>query len=73
MVVIKVIIDRFEGQYVVCEKDDMTMVNIKLNLVPGEAKEGDVLIIDGETICIDVDETKERKIEIEKLAEDLWE
>ena len=30
----KVIIDRYEGQYAVCEKEDMSMINIKRNLVP---------------------------------------
>lgn len=49
------------------------MVNIKLNLVPGGAKAGDVLIINVEKINIDIDETEKRKKEIEKLVEDLWE
>ena len=49
----KVIIDRFEGGFAVCEKADRTMVNVKRTQVPPEAKEGDTLIIDGDSIIID--------------------
>lgn len=68
----KVVIDRFEGDYVVCEKEDRTMVDIKKAALPSEAKEGDVLNIEGDTIIIDSEETVKRKSEIEKLTEDLW-
>ena len=67
-----VVIDRFEGMYAVCEKEDMTIINIKRSLVPKEAKEGDVLNIEGDVIRIDINETKKQKSKIEKLAEDLW-
>jgi hypothetical protein len=66
-----IVIDRLEGNYVVCEKDDMTFINIYRYLVPNEAKEGDVLI-NGDVIRIDVIEVQRRKNEIEKLAKDLW-
>jgi hypothetical protein len=69
----KVIIDRFEGEYAVCEKDDITFINIQSRLVPNEAKEGDVLVIEGESISIDLDETNKIKKDIEKLVENLWE
>jgi hypothetical protein len=36
-------------------------------------KEGDILIVDGNTISIDEKCTKARKEKINKLAEDLWE
>lgn len=68
----KVVIDRFEGDYVVCEKEDRTMVDIKKADLPSEAKEGDVLNIEGDTIVIDLEETVKRKSEIEKLTENLW-
>lgn len=37
------IIDGFEGNYVVCEKSDKTIVNIEREKVPSDAKEGDVI------------------------------
>ncbi|AGK98513.1 DUF3006 domain-containing protein [Clostridium pasteurianum] len=68
----KVIIDRFEGNFAVCEKQDRTMINIEKSKIPEESKEGDVLnIVDGE-ISIDIEETNKRKKEIEELTKDLW-
>ena len=69
----KVTIDRFEGQYAICEKENLDMINIKRDKLPIEAKEGDILIIEGETIKIDNKETQKRKKRIEKLMDDLWE
>jgi len=68
-----VIIDRFEGNYAVCEKADRDMINIERSKLPNEAKEGDVLYIDNGNITIDLEKTKKRRIEIEKLTENLWE
>lgn len=68
----KVIIDRFEGPYAVCEQADKTMIDIKRIKIPMNAKEGDVLDIQEDTITVDIEETKKRKNAIESLAEDLW-
>lgn len=62
----KVIIDRFEGDYAVVETEDKIMVNLPKLLIPG-AKEGDVI-----SISIDEEETKKRKDNISKLMDDLW-
>ena len=64
----KLIIDRFEGDYVIVELPDLTMVDMPRSLIPEGAKEGDVLVIG-----IDPDETDKRKERIEKLMNDLWE
>ena len=64
----KVIIDRFEGDYAVVELPDLTVVDMPRSLIPEGAKEGDVLVIG-----IDPDETDKRKERIEKLMNDLWE
>jgi hypothetical protein len=69
---VKVVIDRFEGDYAVCEKEDREMIDIKRDCLPKEAKEGDVLDIEGDKIIIDVNETEKRKKEIEELTKDLW-
>ena len=68
----KGIIDRFEGSFAVVELENGEMKNIKRELVPMEAKEGDILII-GENITIDHEETEKRRKDIEKLTEDMWE
>lgn len=66
------VIDRFEGDFAVCEKDDKTMVNIEKIKLPFKTKEGDVIVINGNEITLDIMETKKRKLEIEKLTKDLW-
>ncbi|MBW9150365.1 DUF3006 domain-containing protein [Clostridium sp. CM028] len=69
----KIIIDRFEGPYAVCEKEDRTMMNIKKVNLPSQSKEGDVLSVDDNVITIDIKQTEKRRREIEKSTEDLWE
>jgi hypothetical protein len=69
---VKVVIDRFEGDYAVCEKENREMIDIKRESIPKEAKENDVLDIQGDKIVVDVEETEKRKREIEELTKDLW-
>jgi len=68
----KVIIDRFEGNFAVCEKEDRKMLDIQRDKVPSTAKEGDVLNITDDKITIDIEETEKREKEIEELTKDLW-
>ena len=68
----KVTIDRFEGEFAVCEQEDRTMINIRKDKIPQEANEGDILIIEGESISIDFAGTDERKKRINRLMDDLW-
>jgi hypothetical protein len=68
----KVTIDRFEGDYAVCEKPDKTMINIKKTKLPSEAKEGDILEIEGDSIKIDAGRTEKRKKAIQNLMDRLW-
>jgi hypothetical protein len=65
---IRVIIDRFEGDFAVVELIDKTTAAIPNTVLPGESKEGDVIKIE-----IDREETKERKAAIDKLMEEVWE
>lgn len=66
------VIDRFEGEFSVIELDDGTMINMEINLLPKEAKEGYVLNLTDE-ITINYEETEKRKKEIEELTEGLFE
>jgi len=68
----KVVIDRFEGDYAVCEKENREMIEIKRNSIPKDAREGDVLLIRENAITVDVQETEKKKKEIEELTKDLW-
>ncbi|ADK15157.1 MULTISPECIES: DUF3006 domain-containing protein [Clostridium] len=68
----KVIIDRFEGPYAVCEKEDKTMMDIKRINLPIEAKEGYVLDVHGDEITIDLEETQNRKKHMEYITKDMW-
>lgn len=57
----KYIIDRIEGEFAVCEKEDMTFVNIPLSEIGQNVKEGQTLIKGGdgytvaESDCQDVE------------------
>ena len=62
----KVIIDRFEGEYAIVELPDSTFVDVPRILFP-EAKENDVIII-----SIDNNETEKRKEKISKLMGNLF-
>lgn len=68
----KVTIDRFEGEFAVCEKENRQMIDIEKSKLPVIAKEGDILNIENDIITIDIEATKERTKEIEKLTEDFW-
>lgn len=62
----KVIIDRFEGDYAIVELPDETFVDVPRVLFP-DAKEGDVI-----DIIVDKDETEKRKKHIADLMSKLF-
>ncbi|MGQ0440035.1 DUF3006 domain-containing protein [Bacillus sp. B-TM1] len=65
------IIDRFEGELAVIEVNNVTM-DVPKSKLPPTAKEGDVLIIEGDTYTIDKDETDKRRREIQDLMNKLF-
>jgi len=69
----KVIIDRFEGNFAVCEKEDRSMIDIDKSRIPVGAKEGDILYMEDNKISIDNKVTSNRKKHIEEITKDLWE
>ncbi|MFA6939797.1 MAG: DUF3006 domain-containing protein [Clostridiaceae bacterium] len=69
----KVIIDRFEGKFAVCQKENMSMINIERSKLPEGVKEGDALLVLKGSISIDKEETDRLKKQIEKLSKDIWE
>lgn len=66
------IIDRIEGDYVVCETSDGFMIDIKSNKIHGDFKEGDVLLEEEGFFKISEELTKERREKIEDIIKDIW-
>ena len=68
----QLIIDRFECDYAVCEKEDGSMLDVKKSEIPISAKEGDVLdLIDGK-FCINHEETESRRRIIDEKVRKLF-
>ncbi|MGN0521886.1 MAG: DUF3006 domain-containing protein [Eubacterium sp.] len=63
----KLIIDRFEGNYAVCEISAGKTVQIPTQALPKEASEGDVI-----SITVDKSETDKRKEKINGLMNSLF-
>lgn len=68
----RVIIDRFEGEFAVCEGEGKRMENVPRGLLPAEAKEGDCMVEEDGVWRIDADETSSRKARIEAMAKSLF-
>ena len=68
----KLIVDRFEQGYAVCEDENNSYINIDIEKLPSNVKEGDIIIYDNGIITIDIDATSERKKYIEELTSDIW-
>ena len=63
----KVIIDRFEGDFAIVELDAGVFVNMPRALVPAGAGEGSVISIE-----VDPEATNGRRESIKKLMKDVW-
>jgi len=70
----KYTVDRFEGDYAVCETEDNSFVNIQRNKLPKNTKEGDFIIEkeDG-AFFVDTEATEERRKLIRKKLDSLFE
>lgn len=68
----KYIIDRFEGEFAVCEYEG-GMVDIPKRLIPDNAKEGSVLIKQGEVFVLDTETERALRNRIIEKQNRLWE
>ena len=68
----KLIIDRIEEKYAVCENENKEFINIDVNKLPNDVKVGDIIIINGDNISIEKNETIKRKEYIEEITKDIW-
>ncbi|NLL72763.1 MAG: DUF3006 domain-containing protein [Clostridiales bacterium] len=70
----KYIVDRFEGDYAICEDQHNIFVNIRKSNLPSDVKEGDCLIMkDDGSFALDIDESKARIQNISKKLKNLFE
>lgn len=70
----KYIVDRFEGNYAICEDENSIIVNIIKSNLPSDTKEGDCLIMkDDGNFYIDFETTKTRIQSIRKKLDNLFE
>ena len=69
----KLIIERFEGTYAICEDQEKKMFAISLNELPQGAKPGDVLQISGAgELSVDQEETQRRRKKMAGLQSKLF-
>lgn len=60
-------IDRFEENFAVVELEDKKFVNVPREVVPPEAKEGDIIFS-----TVDNAGTKEQRKKIEEIMKTMW-
>ena len=66
-------IDRFEGKMAVCEElNSRKIVNIKLELLPSNCKEGDIIVLKDGKYVKDDKTTKKEKEEISSMVNNLF-
>ena len=68
----KIIIDRFEGDYAVCETEPGKTINILKVDIPKEAKEGDILKKTDNGYCVEKEETEAKRKEIKQRMNRLF-
>lgn len=67
-------IDRFEGNFAICEDKDQKYFGIEVSELPQGAKEGDILEISDEgTLSINTEATDARRAKMKKKQDALWE
>lgn len=68
----KLIIDRFEGIYAICELENGAFIDVPKEDIPKEAKEGDILIKTDNGYCVDKTATENKRKEIKERINKLF-
>jgi hypothetical protein len=68
---LKLIIDRFEEEFAVCETETREMINIERRKLPPDVLEGMVINLDGDNVKIDWEETDRLRGENKQI--NMWE
>lgn len=70
----ELVVDRIEENFIVCEDENQSILELKSEQVIGSVKEGDVLIKSKEgKFSVDEELTIKRRKEIEDLMKGMWE
>lgn len=65
-------IDRFEGDFAICEDENLKIVKIDRKKIKSQAKEGDILKFDNNFYIVDFDETAHRKTKNYKIQQKIF-
>lgn len=65
-------IDRIENKTAICERGDLSLVELPLSLLPKGANEGSVLKLENGVYTLDTEEEKRRKSRILELQNMLF-
>lgn len=65
-------IDRIENKTAICERGDLSLVELPLSLLPKGAKEGSILKLENGVYTLDTEEEKRRKSRILELQNMLF-
>ena len=68
----RLIIDRVEGDFAVCETEDMSVINIPTAEIPFDVKEGNVLIFQNGKYIIDEEYEADRRAKIFALQDSIF-
>ena len=68
----KIVIDRFEGNYAVCETEEKKFIDISKSDIPEGAKEGDILTKTDKGYRIEKTETEEKREAIKNRMNSLF-
>lgn len=66
------VIDRFEGDYAVIETDDGGHINVLKSILPKEAKDGDIVLMENGEYLIDTENTELARKRAVELRDSLW-
>lgn len=66
------IVDRFEGDYIILETPDGSMVDVERNKVIGKVNEGDCLVYENNHFLVDEKKTEKRRQEIAEKMKGMW-
>lgn len=68
----RAIIDRFEGNFAICEMEDGSFQDIDIHTLPEDVAEGDIITICGDYIEVATEATQCRQEHIRDIMKDMW-
>lgn len=68
----RLVIDRFEGKYAICELENGEFIDVSKADIPQEAKEGDILTKTDNGYCVDKTATETKREEIKQRMNRLF-